>query len=79
MATDPKLQLELPVYPPRYAVRFDEGLDDVIVIDGVPVVDESRQQKLFETVQKRFKTQAGIEVDLEGMHIPYGEDGKSKG
>ena len=63
----------------KYSVKFDEGLDDVIVIDGVPIITEARQQKLFETIQKRFKTQAGIDVELEGMHIPYADNGESKG
>ncbi|PWZ02456.1 translation initiation factor eIF-3b [Testicularia cyperi] len=63
----------------KFSVKFDEGLDDVIVIDGVPVISESRQQKLFETVQKRFKTHAGIDIAVEGMHIPYGDNGESKG
>ncbi|KAN0060482.1 Translation initiation factor 3 subunit b [Thecaphora frezii] len=63
----------------KYSVKFDEGLDDVIVVDGVPVITESRQQKLFETIQKRFKSHAGLDVEIEGMHIPYGDNGESKG
>ncbi|KAJ1020578.1 hypothetical protein NDA13_005892 [Ustilago tritici] len=63
----------------KYLVKFDEGLDDVIVIEGVPVITESRQQRLFETIQKRFKTHAGIDVAVEGMHIPYADSGESKG
>ncbi len=45
----------------------------------VPAITESRQQKLFETIQKRFKTHAGIDIAVEGMHIPYGDNGESKG
>lgn len=63
----------------KYAVRFDEGLDDVVVLDNVPVITQERQTKLFDTIIKRFKTHAGIDVPPEGMHIPYGEDGNSKG
>ncbi|PWN87706.1 translation initiation factor eIF-3b [Acaromyces ingoldii] len=63
----------------KYAVRFDEGLDDVIVVDNVPIIGQDRQQRLFETIVKRFKSHAGIDVDVAGMHIPYGEDGQSKG
>ena len=65
--------------PNRYAVPFDEGLDHVIVIDGVPVVDSAKQQRLFETIQKRFKSQTGLQVDISGFHLPYAEDGNSKG
>ena len=42
----------------KYAVRFDEGLDDVVVIDNVPVVGREREQKLLETIVKRFKSHA---------------------
>ena len=58
---------------------YDESLDDVIIIDGVPVITEAKQQRLFETIAKRFRTQADIDVPFENMHIPYGEDGNSKG
>ena len=63
----------------RYAVRFDEGLDHVIVIDGVPIVDETRKDRLFETIKKRFKSQTGLDVDINGFHLPFGSDGQSKG
>lgn len=62
-----------------FAIKFDEGLDDVIVVDNVPQITQDRQQRLFETIVKRFKSHAGIDVPIEGMHIPYGEDGNSKG
>ncbi|PWN45731.1 translation initiation factor eIF-3b [Ceraceosorus guamensis] len=63
----------------RFAIKFDEGLDDVIVVDNVPQIMQDRQQRLFETIIKRFKSHAGIDVPIDGMHIPYGEDGNSKG
>ena len=63
----------------RYAVRFDEGLDDVLVIDNVPIIGPERQQKLLETIIKRFKTHAGIDVNIDGIHVPYGDDKQSKG
>jgi translation initiation factor 3 subunit B len=63
----------------RYAVRFDEGLDHVIVIDGVPVVDDSKKERLFDTLKKRFRTQTGLDVDVGNFHMPFGEDEKSKG
>lgn len=63
----------------RYAVRFDEGLDDVLVVDNVPVIGPERQQKLLETIAKRFKSHAGIDISVENIHVPYGEDGQSKG
>ncbi|KAI3623832.1 Translation initiation factor 3 subunit b [Malassezia furfur] len=63
----------------KYAVPFDDSLENVIIINGVPVITSAKQQKLFETIQKRFRTQAEIEVPLECMHISYGDNGESKG
>lgn len=63
----------------KYAVPFDDSLENVIIINGVPVITSAKQQKLFEAIQKRFRTQAGLEVPLECMHIPYGDSGESKG
>ena len=63
----------------RYAVDVHESLDDVIVIDGVPVVTTAREQRLLEAIAKVFRQKAGLEVDLANMQLPYGEDGNSKG
>ncbi len=63
----------------RYAVDVHESLDDVIVIDGVPVVGKDREEKLKETIAKRFKQTAGLNVDVQSMNLPYGDDGQSKG
>lgn len=63
----------------KYEVPFDDSLDNVIIINGIPVITSAKQQKLFEAIQKRFRTQAEIEVPLECMHIQYGDSGESKG
>ncbi|PWN27073.1 translation initiation factor eIF-3b [Jaminaea rosea] len=63
----------------KYAVRFDEGLDHVVVIDNVPVVDDAKKGKLFDIIQKRIKSQVGVDVDKELFHMPFGSDGNSKG
>lgn len=63
----------------KYEVPFDDSLDNVIIINGIPVITSAKQQKLFEAIQKRFRTQAEIEVPLECMHIQYGDSGDSKG
>lgn len=48
-------------------------------MDNVPVVGKDRERKLLETIAKRFKSQAGIDVDVEAFHVPYGDDGQTKG
>ena len=53
----------------KYEVHMDEGLDNVIVINGVPIVTSAKEQRLFEAIQKRFRTQANIDVSLDAMHI----------
>ncbi|KDN45875.1 eukaryotic translation initiation factor 3 subunit B [Tilletiaria anomala UBC 951] len=63
----------------KYAVDVHETLDDVIVIDGVPSVGKDREAKLLETVAKRFKQYAGLDVNIASMQLPYDDDGKSKG
>lgn len=51
----------------------------MLVIDNVPIIGPERQQKLLETIIKRFKTHAGIDVNIDGIHVPYGDDKQSKG
>lgn len=58
---------------------LDEGLDNVIIVSGVPIITEAKQQRLFEVIQKRFRTYADVDVAFENMHLPYGENGESKG
>lgn len=63
----------------KYAVPLDEGLENVIVVNGVPIITSSKEQRLFEAIQKRFRTHADLDVSLDAMHISYGENGESKG
>lgn len=63
----------------KYAVPLDEGLDNVVVVNGVPVITDAKEQRLLEAVQKRFRTHAELDVPLSAMHVPYGDNGESKG
>ena len=63
----------------KYAVPLDEGLENVIVINGVPVITEAKEQRLLEAIQKRFRTYANIELDLASIHMLYADNGESKG
>lgn len=63
----------------RYQVEFDEGLDNVVVVDGVPVIDPSKAEKLLARISKEFGKK-GAPVKPEDMFIPWDEKtGKSKG
>ena len=35
-----------------YDVQMDESLDNVVVINGVPIVTAAKEQRLFEVIQK---------------------------
>ncbi|KAE8210320.1 hypothetical protein CF319_g888 [Tilletia indica] len=68
----------------KYAVKFDEGLDDVIVLDNVPIITKAKEAKLFSAIQKRFASHAGLSIDVANIHTPYndaadGEEAESKG
>ncbi|KAG8733657.1 Translation initiation factor 3 subunit b [Ceratobasidium sp. 414] len=56
----------------KYAVAFEEGFDNVLVIDGVPVIDSSREGRLFSKIQKDF-ARKGAPVKEGGLHMPYDE------
>ncbi|KAG8769981.1 Translation initiation factor 3 subunit b, partial [Ceratobasidium sp. 428] len=63
----------------KYAVAFEEGFDNVLVIDGVPAIDNSREGRLFAKIQKDFGRK-GAPVKDGGLYMPYDEStGKSKG
>ncbi|CAL1700106.1 unnamed protein product [Somion occarium] len=63
----------------KYQVEYDEGLDNVVVVDGVPVIDESKAEKLLARVAKEF-SKKGAPVKVDNMIIPWDEKtGKSRG
>lgn len=63
----------------RYQVEYEEGLDNVVVVDGVPVIDKSKAEKLLARIAKEFGKK-GSNVKADDMFIPWDEKtGKSKG
>lgn len=64
---------------PRYHVALDDGLDNVIVVDGVPVIDKSKLEKLLAKISKEF-TKKGAALKPENTFVPWDNaSGKSKG
>ncbi|ORX71228.1 translation initiation factor eIF-3b [Linderina pennispora] len=56
----------------------EETLENVVVVDNLPVVDESKEEKLIAVLKKLFKKQAGAVKD-NGIHMPHEEvKGKNK-
>jgi len=63
----------------RYHVALDDGLDNVIVVDGVPVIDKSKLEKLLAKISKEF-TKKGAALKPENTFVPWDNaSGKSKG
>lgn len=67
------------IITPRYHVAPDDGLDNVIVVDGVPVIDKSKLDKLLAKISKEF-TKKGAALKSENIFVPWDNAlGKSKG
>jgi translation initiation factor 3 subunit B len=63
----------------RYQVKLDEGFDNIIVVDGVPVIDKSKLDKLLTKIAKEF-TRKGAAIRTDDITMPFNEQtGKSNG
>ena len=63
----------------RYQVEYDEGLDNLLVVDGVPVIDRSKLDKLLQKIAKDF-SRKGCAIKPENITVPWDDaKGKSKG
>ena len=63
----------------RYKVQYDEGLDNILVVDGIPIIDKSKLEKLLAKVSKDFGKK-GAPVKPEDIFMPWDDaKGKSKG
>ncbi len=63
----------------RYQVELDEGLENIVVVDGVPIIDKERTDRLLSKISKEF-TKKGAPCKPDNMFIPWNEaTGKSKG
>ena len=63
----------------RYTVEYDDGLDNTLVVDGVPVIDKSKVEKLLAKICKEF-SRKGVPVKPEDVFMPWDEStGKSAG
>ena len=63
----------------RYKVVSDESLDNVVVLDGAPVIDSSRSEKLLTKISKEF-AKRGSTISANNITVPWDDStGKSKG
>ena len=55
------------------------GYDNIIVIDGVPIIDKSKLDKLLAKISKEF-TKRGAPFKSDKAHVPWDDAaGKSTG
>ena len=58
---------------------MDDGFDNVVVIDGVPVIDRSKEERLVSRIRKEFQRK-GAPIKEDAIHLPWDSaTGKSKG
>jgi translation initiation factor 3 subunit B len=63
----------------RYKVPLEDGFDHILVIDGVPVIDKAKQEKLLTKIAKEF-TRKGAAIKPDDISLPWNDKtGKSNG
>lgn len=54
----------------KYAVDTQKGFENVIVVDNIPIVDESKRQRLVERLRQVFD-KAGAGIDEDRIAMPW--------
>ncbi|KAF9532030.1 eukaryotic translation initiation factor eIF2A-domain-containing protein [Crepidotus variabilis] len=63
----------------KYEVQFDDSLDNTVVVDGIPVIDKAKLDKLLTKVCKEF-SKKGVSIKSDDIFMPWDDStGKSKG
>ncbi|KAH9004158.1 translation initiation factor eIF-3b [Lactarius hatsudake] len=79
MATPHELDIDFSDIEEKYKVRLEEGFDHILVVDGVPVIDKSKLEKLLAKIAKEF-TRKGAAIKPDDISVPWNEKtGKSNG
>lgn len=63
----------------KYAVEVDESLDTVLIIDHLPKIDTSKEEKLLTVLRKNIFAAAKATPIVESVCMPRDESGMSKG
>ncbi|KAI6132740.1 translation initiation factor eIF-3b [Pisolithus croceorrhizus] len=76
---DIEAELDFSDIEAKYHVDLDDNLDNLIVVDGVPVIDRPKLEKLVAKISKEF-TKKGAPVKPENIFVPWDDStGRSKG
>ena len=63
----------------RYRVVADESFDNIVILDGVPIIDNSRLEKLLTKISKEF-SKRGSTISPNDIKAPWDDTaGKGKG
>lgn len=64
---------------PRYQVHYDEGFDKTVIVDGIPIIDKSKEDRLLTKIAREF-TKKGVPIKADDIYLPWdNQSGKSKG
>ena len=64
---------------PRYQVQYDDSFDKTLVVDGVPIIDKSKLERLLTKVAKEF-SRKGVLIKSDDIYMPWDNaSSKSKG
>ena len=73
------VRLLIPFCVHRYKVEAEEGLDNIVVVDGVPIVDRLKLDRLLAKISKEFGKR-GAHIKPDSIFVPWDDAaGKSKG
>ncbi|KAI9014379.1 eukaryotic translation initiation factor eIF2A-domain-containing protein [Phycomyces nitens] len=61
----------------KHTISVDDDLDTIVVVDGAPVVDEAKEEKLMSVLKKLFTKSAG-EIKEGGIWMPMSPNGQGK-
>jgi translation initiation factor 3 subunit B len=61
----------------KYEIDSENDFDTIVVVDGAPIIDEAKQEKLITVLTKLFTKGAG-EIKENGIWMPMtpNEEGK---
>lgn len=61
----------------KHQVKVEDDLDTIVVVDGAPIVDENKEEKLLTVLKKLFTKGAG-EIKEGGMWMPMETNAEGK-
>lgn len=60
-------------------MEYDDSFDNTLVVDGIPVIDKSKLDKLLTKISKEF-SRKGVSIKADDIFMPWDDStGKSKG